>query len=126
MGGLILILPIVAFDIWLSATTGSRTIQRWIAGGRWRPIAGVICIGLLLAIWLTFFVHYQWGKDESVIGFPIPRVFFSLDNKIWTRSTLPGILPYLGGAADFLTGLAAPFIPFKVAEFLKVVKAEMK
>jgi hypothetical protein len=25
-----------------------------------------------------------------------------------------------------LTGLAAPFIPFKIAEFLKVVKAELK
>jgi hypothetical protein len=29
-------------------------------------------------------------------------------------------------AANFLTGLAAPFIPFKIAEFFKVVKAELK
>jgi hypothetical protein len=32
----------------------------------------------------------------------------------------------LGAAANFLTGLAATFIPFKIAEFLKVVKAELK
>jgi hypothetical protein len=34
-------------------------------------------------------------------------------------------MPYIGGAADFLTGLAAPLIPFKVAEFLKKEKAEL-
>jgi hypothetical protein len=39
---------------------------------------------------------------------------------------LPAAITVLGAAADFLTGLAAPFIPFKVAEFLGEVKAELK
>lgn len=59
-------------------------------------------------------------------GFPIPLVFFHLDDKTWTRTILPAWLPYLGGVTDFATGLAAPFIPYKVAEFLKIVKAELK
>jgi hypothetical protein len=126
MGGLILIIPVVAFDIWLSLTTGRRTLQRWIGTRQRRPIALAIGAGLILAVWLTFFVQYGWEKDERVLGFPIPRVFFSLQNQNWTRTTLPGAMTYLGGVADFLTGLAAPFIPFKVAEFIKAVKAELK
>jgi hypothetical protein len=39
---------------------------------------------------------------------------------------LPAAVTRLGAAADFLTGLAAPFIPFKIAGFLKEVKAELK
>jgi hypothetical protein len=126
MGGLILIIPVVAFDIWLSVTTGRRQLQQWAGRGQWRLIASVIGIGLILSLWLTFLVQYKWGQEERVAGFPIPRVFFSLENKVWTRTTSPGVLPYIGGVADFLTGLAAPFIPFKIAEFLKTVKAELK
>jgi hypothetical protein len=126
MGGLILVLPVLAFDVWLSVTTGQRVIKRWISQGQWRFIAAAAAIGLLLAVWLTFFSHYSWGKEEKVVGFPIPHIFYALQDKAWVRTTLSGFMGCLGTAADFLTGLAAPFIPFKVAEFLKTVKAELK
>jgi hypothetical protein len=126
MGGLFLILPIVAFDIWLSCTTGRRQFQQWAARGQWRPMIYALGAGLVIAVFLTYFVKYQWGQNERVEGFPIPLVFFHQEGKTWTRTTLPEVMPYIAGAADFLTGLVAPLIPFKVAEFLKVVKAELK
>jgi hypothetical protein len=126
MGGLLLIVPVVAFDIWLTFTTGKRQLQLWNAGRGRRPILYVLGIGIILAIALTFFVRYHWGPDQRVEGFPIPLVFFHQEGKTWTRTTLPDGMPYVGAAADFLTGLVAPLIPFKIAEFLKVVKAELK
>jgi hypothetical protein len=126
MGGLFLIVPILAFDIWLSCTTGKRQLQRWAGCGQWRPIIYVLGSGLILAIVLTFFVRYHWNPDERVEGFPIPLIFSHQEGTVWTRTTLPGGMPYLGRAADFLTGLVAPLIPFKVAEFMKIVKAELK
>jgi hypothetical protein len=126
MGGLILVLPVLAFDVWLSVTTGQRVIKRWISQGQWRFLVATAAIGLLLALWLTFFLHYSWSKEEKVVGFPVPRIFFALQDKAWVRTTLSGSLGFLGAVTDFITGLAAPFIPFKVAEFLKVVKAELK
>jgi hypothetical protein len=126
MGGLFLIVPVVAFDIWLSCTTGQRQLQRWADHGQRRPMLCMLAIGFVLAIGLTFFVQYGWGQDQRVKGFPIPLVFFHQDGNTWTRTTLPNGMSYIGGAADFLTGLVAPLIPFKVAEFLKVVKAELK
>jgi hypothetical protein len=126
MGGLFLIIPVFAFDIWLSCTTGRRQFQRWAGRGQWRPMMYALGIGLILAVFLTYFVKYQWDPDQRVEGFPIPLVFFHKDGKTWTRTTLPEVMPYIGGAADFLTGLVAPLIPFKVAEFIKVVKAELK
>jgi hypothetical protein len=126
MGGLLLIIPVVAFDIWLSFTTGRRQFREWASRGQRRQIAYVLAAGLILAVFLTFFLQYQWGQDQRVEGFPIPLVFFHRDGKTWTRTTLPEVMPYIGGAADFLTGLVAPLIPFKIAEFIKVVKAELK
>jgi hypothetical protein len=126
MGGLFLIVPVVAFDIWLSCTTGNRHFRQWAGNGQWRPAIYVLGLGLVLAILLTFFVRYGWGPGQRVQGFPIPLVFFHQDGKTWTRTTLPGGMQYVGSAADFLTGLVAPLIPYKVAEFIKVVKAELK
>jgi hypothetical protein len=126
MGGLIIIIPILAFDIWLGCTTGRRQVRRWLEFRQWRQIIAAFAIGVALAIWLTFFVKYSFDPKMRVIGFPIPLVFFHLEDKNWTRTVLPAALPYSGAVADFLTGLAAPFIPYKIAEFLKTVKAELK
>ena len=126
MAGLFLIIPVMAFDIWISCTTGRRQLRRWLELKQWRQIAGAFAAGMALAIWLTFFVKYNWNPRMRVVGFPIPLVFFHLDDNTWTKNILPAALPYAGGAADFITGLAAPFIPYKIAEFLKIVKAEMK
>jgi hypothetical protein len=126
MGGLLFILPVVAVDVWLCCTTGRRQLAAWTAQRNWRPLAGAAAAGLLLAVWLAFVVKYNNGPKLRVQGFPIPLVFFHLDGKAWTPTTLPAALSVCGAAANFLTGLAAPFIPFKIAEFLKMVKAELK
>jgi hypothetical protein len=126
MGGLFLILPIVAFDVWLSCTTGRRQLAEWKARKNWRHLAAAAAAGLLLAVWLGFFVKYSGGSTLRIEGFPVPVAFLHLDDKVWTRTTPPPPLPVLATMANFLTGLAAPFIPFKIAEFFKVVKAELK
>jgi hypothetical protein len=126
MGGLFLILPIVAFDVWLACTTGRRQLAAWRAQKNWRHPTMAAAAGLLLGGWFAFFVKYSGGDQLRVEGFPIPVAFFHLDARVWTSTTPPAPLPQLGAAANFLTGLAAPLIPFKIAEFLKVVKAELK
>jgi hypothetical protein len=126
MGGLFLIIPVVAFDVWLLCTTGRRQLGEWSAAGKWRSVVYCIAAGIALAIFTTFFVRYQWGPDQRVQGFPIPLVFFHKERTTWIRTTLPEVMPYIGGATDFLTGLVAPLIPSKVAEFIKTVKSELK
>jgi hypothetical protein len=126
MAGLIFIVPILAFDIWLVCTTGRRQVCRWLGLRQWLRIAGAFAAGLALAVWLTCFVRYGNGPNMRIQGFPIPLVFFHLEGGVWTKTALPAALPYAGATADFLTGLAVPFIPSKIAEFLKKVKAELK
>jgi hypothetical protein len=126
MGGLLLILPLAAFDLWLSCTTGRRQLARWREQKNWRLPAAAAAAGLLLAVWLSFLVEYGGGSQLRVRGFPIPVAFLHLDGKTWMRVPPQPPLSFLNAAADFLTGLAAPLIPCKIAEFLKVVKTELK
>src|SRR5208337_403608 len=99
MGGLFLILPIVAFDFWLCCTTGRRQLAEWKARQNWRHLAAAVAAGLLLAVWLAFFVKYSGGAQLRIQGFPVPVAFFHLDGNTWTRTTPPAPLPALGVAA---------------------------
>ena len=111
MGGLLLILPTLAFDIWLAVTTGKRQWRRWREKRAWRAMALAALCGVALAIGLTFVAHFG-----PLRGFPIP----------WQHTSIPPLVSFAGAGADFLTGLVLPLVPFKVKEFIKEVKAELK
>ncbi len=127
MGGLILILPVLAFDGWLLATTGKRQFHDWTRARAWPRLAGAAGLGVALGVWLAFFVQYNWDTQTRAEGFPIPDAFSSLQNGRWSAFLPPRslALQFLGIAANFLSGLAAPLLPFKAAEFLRSVKAEL-
>jgi hypothetical protein len=124
--GFLVVLPIVAFDVWLACTTGRRQVSAWLAQKNWRNLAATATASVLLAIWLGFFIKYSYVKQLRFQGFPIPVAFFHFNDDTWSRTTPAAPLPALATAANFLTGLVAPFIPFKIAEFFKTVKAELK
>jgi hypothetical protein len=125
MGSLILILPVLAFDVWLLATTGKRQFKMWRQARAWPRLAGIVGLGVALGVWLARFVEYKWGAKMRVIGFPVPVCFFHLEDGNWVDFIPPPAIQYLGWAANLLSGLAAPFLPFKAAEFLRSVKAEL-
>jgi|ERR1039458_7710929 hypothetical protein len=128
MGGLIIILPVLAFDVWLLATTGKKQFKIWTQAPAWPRLAGAAAIGVALGIWLAFFVQYKWDSQTRAEGFPIPDAFSSLHNGQWSVFLPPPslALQFSAIAANFLSGLAAPLLPFKAAEFLRSVKAELK
>jgi hypothetical protein len=125
MGALILILPVLAVDVWLLATTGKKQFNIWKQARAWTRLTGAAAIGAALGVWLSSFVEYKWGAEIRVAGFPIPVCFFHLENGEWVDFPLPTAMIFLGSIANFLSGLVVPLIPFKAAEFLRSVKAEL-
>ncbi len=125
MGRLILILPVLAFDLWLLATTGKKQFNTWRRARAWPRLAGAVALGLALGVWLAFYVEYKWGSNLRVAGLPVPVCFFHLEDGQWVDFVPPAAMQWAGCAVNLLTGLAAPFMPFKAAEFLRSVKAEL-
>jgi hypothetical protein len=125
MGALIIMLPVLAFDVWLLATTGKSQFKIWADGRAWSRLAGLAAVGVVLSVWLAFFIEYKWGAKMRVTGFPIPDSFSSLEDGKWGDSTSPPAIHYAAVFVNLLSGVVAPLIPFKVAEFLRAVKAEL-
>jgi hypothetical protein len=63
MGGLFLILPIVAFDVWLTCTTGRRQLAEWMAQKNWRHLTMAAAAGLLLATLARLFRQIQQRRQ---------------------------------------------------------------
>ncbi len=126
MGALIFILPILAFDLWLAWTTGRRQFEKWRLARAWPQVAAFAAAGLILAVIGAFVVEYKNGAFLRLRGFPVPFEFHSLQDGQWIATTSAAPLAFLSRLTDAITGLAAPLIPFKVAEFLRVVKEEIK
>src|SRR4051794_31048960 len=123
--GLLLIIPILALEIWLILTTGKRVCKELIASRRWAKFALLIVVGLALGVWLFFYVEYNMGKQHRIASFPVPTAFFSLEDNKWVDYIVPQPFLSLAIVTDFLTGLIMPLIPFKIAEFIKTVKQEL-
>jgi hypothetical protein len=125
MGALILMLPVLAFDLWLLATTGKIQLKKWARPGEQWRIAAALALGAAIGIWLAFFVGYKWTDKMRVTGFPIPTVYFHLDDGKWNDFIPPPVVRWAGAGVNFLSGFAATMAPFRFAEFLRAVKAEL-
>ncbi len=75
----------------------------WRARKEWRRLAAVAAAGLLLAVWLTFFLQYRIGPD-LLKGFPIP----------WGHTRLPAAVTCLGsGGGGFSHRFGRAFHPLQ-------------
>jgi len=125
MGSIILILPILAFSVWLLATTGRRVCQQAITDDRWTRLLIVVVVGFVLGWLFTFRVHYKMGATLRLHSFPVPSLFTYLQDATWVDSPLPHSMQLAVYFVDFVFGIAIAFFPFKIAEFFRQVKAEV-
>ena len=125
MGSVILILPILAFSVWLLATTGRRVVKSSIQTKRWITVLLPFVTGIAIGWFFTFRVHYKIAPTLRLHSFPVPSLFTYQQDSKWVDSPLPEVIRFIVYVVDFLFGIALAFFPFKVAEFLQQVKAEL-
>lgn len=125
MGSFILIIPIFAFSVWLLGTTGRRLVQETRANGRWLRLIVVLLVGIGLGYLFTFRVQYKIAPTLRLHSFPVPSLFVYQQDSNWVDSPLPAVIKIIVYVVDFAFGIAVAILPFKVAEFLRQVKAEI-
>ena len=125
MGSLILILPILAFSIWLLATTGRRVVLQSCKDGKWTRVVIPFAVGVALGWFFTFRVEYKMATTLRLHSFPVPTVFIYLQDSKWVDSPFPGAMRIVVAVTDFVFAIALAFFPFKIAEFFRQVKAEL-
>jgi len=124
--GLILILPVAVFDVWILRSTAKETFQNCVAKKDWLRLALFLAAGIGLGIWFTFFVEYKLSAVMRLAGFPIPVTIINLQENHWVHAATPLPLRILGGATDFVTGIAVAFLPSKISELFAKLRGELR
>jgi hypothetical protein len=125
MGSVVLILPILAFSGWLLATTGRRVLRETRGNGQWLKLITVILVGIALGWLFAFRVQYKIAPTLRLHSFPVPSLFIYQQDSKWIDSPLRPPTDIIVQIVDFAFGIAVAFLPFKIAEFFREVKAEL-
>jgi hypothetical protein len=125
MGSLILIVPILAFTIWLLATTGKRVFLKTRNDGKWTRVLIPFVLGIALGWFFAYRVEYKIASTLRLHSFPVPTIFIYQQDAKWVDSPLPDAMRTVVAATDFIFAIALAFFPFKIAEFVRQVKTEL-
>jgi hypothetical protein len=123
--GLLLVVPIAAVDIYILEATAKELLGNSATEKNWRRIALISTVGIALGVCFTFFVEYKLSAIMRLAGFPIPMTISHLENDQWTHSATPLVMQILGGATDFLTGLAAACLPQRIKQLFRRLRKEL-
>jgi hypothetical protein len=86
---LIFILLLFALSLW-SLIALFRRLRRVHAGMRlWSSFAVLILVGAAVGFWCSFYCEYHTRENYRIASFPIPIVFFHLEEGNWVDFPVP-------------------------------------
>ncbi len=118
--GFIVIIPFATLAGW-----SVFRIFRWLRRGDfgrewWRAFAILACAGVVLGVWLAFFLNYQVA-NMRLGGFPIPVRIASRvkPEDPWVTAAMPIAIRCGAVITNLLSGVAFSLAPIAVAAFFR-------
>lgn len=89
-----------------------RRLRREHAGTRWWiAFAVLVVIGLSVGTWCAFQCEYPIGADYRIGSFPIPIVFFHLEDGQWVDFPAPEFQAWSAAFTNIITITALATVP---------------
>jgi hypothetical protein len=108
---LIFILLLFALSLW-SLIALFRRLRRVHAGMRlWSSFAVLILVGATVGFWCSFYCEYHAREDSRIASFPIPIVFFRLEEGNWVDYPVPDYQVWPTAATNILAITALATLP---------------
>ena len=89
-----------------------RRLQRRRATAGWWLVLGVLVVcGVALGVWCAFYVEYPVGTRYRIGSFPIPVVFFHLEQGDWVDFPVPEFQAWSSAVTNIITITALATLP---------------
>ena len=109
--GILFILIFLAASIWALASL-VRRLRRAHAGRQWWVSLIVLTvIGIAVGIWFAFHFEYHLGARYRIGSFPIPVVFFHLEDGQWVDFPVPEFQAWAAVFTNIITITALATLP---------------
>lgn len=101
--GILIVIFFLAISCWSLVALFRRLLRQRATPGRWLAFGVLVACGAALGVWCSFFLEYRVGTRFRIFSFPIPIVFFHLENGNWVDFPVPRFQAYATGITNVIT-----------------------
>jgi hypothetical protein len=117
--GFLVVIIVFALSGW-SIIALFRRLRRVHAGlGLWSAFAALIVVGAAIGFWCSFHCEYHAREDFRVASFPIPIVFFRLEEGNWVDYPVPDYQVWPTAVTNILAITALATLPLWLLPWTK-------
>jgi len=114
------ILPVIVFltlSGWAPIALVRRLQRQHVSTGWWVAFGVLFVCGAALGIWCAFDCEYHVGASYRVGSFPIPVVFFHLEDGAWVDYPVPKFQVLAAVFTNVITMIALATLPLWLASW---------
>ena len=121
--GMLIVIISLALSSWIIISLFKRLRRQRVSKAWWIAFGILFAGGVALGIWCAFFCEYRVGAKYRWAGFPIPVVFFHLEEGQWVDYQVPSFQAWLAAITNIITIIALIELPLWFALWLGHTKA---
>ena len=109
--GILLVIIFLALSSWTLVALFRRLRRQHVSAGWWVAFALLCICGAALGVWCAFYCEYHVGTRFRIGSFPIPVVFFHLEDGAWVDFPVPEFQAWAAAFTDIITIIALATLP---------------
>jgi hypothetical protein len=126
--GILLVIVFLALSSWAIVALFRRLWRKHVSTGWWIAFGVLVACGTAIGIWCAFYCEYHVGTRYRIGSFPIPVVFFHLEDGDWVDFPVPKLQAWSAVFTNVITIIALATIPLWLVSWrqhrLRVVRSE--
>lgn len=115
--GFLLIIVFLALSSWMLIALFRRLWLKHVSTGWWIAFGVLFVCGVALGIWCAFYCEYHVGARFRIASFPIPVVFFQLEDGNWVDFPVPQFQAWSAAFTNVITIAALAVLPLWFASW---------
>jgi hypothetical protein len=112
--GILIVIVFLAVSSWLLVALFRRLRWQQVSNRTWVAFGVLAACGIALGVWCAFYCEYYVGTRYRIGGFPIPIVFFHLEDGQWIDFPVPEFQAWSAAFANVVTITALATLPVRL------------
>lgn len=109
--GIFIVVFVLALSSWVLVALFRRLHRQHAPPARWLAFGVLVALGVAVGIWCAFYVEYHIGSRYRIGSFPIPIVFFHLEDGQWVDFPVPVFQAWAAVFTNIITITAPCTLP---------------
>ena len=109
--GVLIVIVCLALSSWELIALFRRLRHQQVTGGWWLAFGVLVACGVALGIWCAFYCVHRVGTRYRIGSFPIPVVFFHLEQGDWVDFPVPEFQAWLAVVTNVISVIALATLP---------------